>query len=439
MTTGSPKRHADFPAHVGRYILGGFFIIAALVGGIIFWGVKTNISGAVVTQGTVVVESSVKKVQHPTGGIVAEIYVKGGQKVSANELLIRLDNTLTRANLQVVTKQLDELEVRATRLAAERDGSDDIQIPEPLLARMDEPNISRTVKGESALFHSRHDSRIKQNEQLRERISQFREESKGIDAQIEAKTREIALIAEELKGLKKLEAKKLISTNRMVSMRREAARLEGERGQLVASSAKTKGMISEVELKILGMEHQFKSDVVNELRQVESKQSELVERRVAGEDQLKRIEIRAPKAGIVHQLSAHTVGGIINAGEPVMLIVPENDRLVVEARIAPQNIDQLHLGQPAMIRFSAFNSRTTPEVTGSVSRISADLSKDDVTGERYFLTRIVLPESELSRLGAKKIVPGMPADVQIRTTDRTALSYLIKPLQDQVAKAFRER
>ncbi len=439
MAQSAGPNTGDYPANVGRYIVLGIAVVVLMLGGMFYWAYQTNISGAVVTQGTLVVESSVKKVQHPTGGIVKEIYVKNGQRVQANELLIRLDDTLTRANLQVVSKQLDELEMREARLAAERDGADEIEVPESLLSRLSDTNVARIVEGEQTLFTSRRESLKKQVEQLRERIAQLQKESSGIEAQTQAKTTEMDLIAEELVGLKTLELKKLITTNRMVSMRREAARLQGERGQLVASAAKAKGMIAEVELKILGMEQQYKTDVIDELRQVQSKQSELVERRVAAEDQLKRIEVRAPRPGFVHQLAVHTVGGVVNASEPIMLIVPRDDRLVVEARVAPQDIDQLHIDQPAMVRFAAFNARTTPELFGSVSRISADLSQDEVTGERYFLTRITLTDEEIARLGDKKLVPGMPADVQIRTSDRTALSFLVKPLQDQISKAFRER
>jgi len=429
----------DCPAHVGRYMLGGLMIIVVLLGGIGTWAATTDIAGAVVTQGNIVVESSVKKVQHPTGGVVAEIYVKEGQEVKANQLLIRLDDTVTRANLRVVSKQLDDLGMRAARLAAERDEATELHIPEDLQRRMKEPNIARIVNGERSLFESRRESKLKQDQQLRERIAQFEKEGGGITAQIEAKSKEIELIGKELDGLKDLEKQRLVTTNRMVTLRREAARLGGERGQLIAAAAKAKGMIAETELKILGTDQQFKTDVVDELRQVESKQAELEERRIAAEDQLKRIEIRAPQSGKVLQLAAHTVGGVLNPGDPIMLIVPENDQLVVEARVAPRDIDQLHLGQPAVIRLAAFNQRTTPELNGSIAGISADLSKDAITGEGYFLARIALPDAELARLGKKKLVPGMPADVQIRTNDRTALSFLVQPLHDQIAKAFRER
>ena len=429
----------DSPAHVGRYMLGGLLIIVVLLGGIGTWAATTDIAGAVVTHGNVVVESSVKRVQHPTGGVVAEIYVKESQGVKADQLLIRLDDTVTRANLRVVSKQLDGLAMRAARLATERDEVAKLDIPDDLQRRMKEPNIARIVNGERSLFESRRESKLKQDQQLRERIAQFEKEGGGINAQIEAKSKEIELIGKELDGLKDLERQRLVTTNRMVALRREAARLGGERGQLIAAAAKAKGMIAEVELKILGSDQQFKTDVVDELRQVESKQAELEERRIAAEDQLKRTEIRAPQSGKVLQLAAHTVGGVLNPGDPIMLIVPENDQLVVEARVAPRDIDQLHLGQPAVIRLAAFNQRTTPELNGIVAGISADLSKDAMTGEDYFLARIALPDAELARLGKQKLVPGMPADVQIRTNDRTALSFLVKPLHDQIAKAFRER
>jgi membrane fusion protein, type I secretion system len=430
---------SDCPAHVGRYMSVGLLTIVLFLGGIGTWAATTEIAGAVVTHGNVVVESSVKKVQHPTGGVVAQIYVKEGEEVEANQLLIRLDDTVTRANLQIVSKQLDELEMRAARLAAERDGDAELRFPVALQRRTDEPNIARIVNGEHSLFTSRRESKLKQDQQLRERIAQFEKEGGGINAQIEAKSTEINLIAKELDGLKGLEKKRLVTTNRMVALRREAARLQGERGQLIAAAAKAKGMISEVEFKILGADQQFKTDVVTELRQVESKQSGLEERRVAAQDQLKRIEIRAPQPRKVLPLAAHTVGGVLNPAEPIMMIVPKDDRLVVEARVAPRDIAQLHLAQPAVIRLAAFNQRTTPELTGSITGISADLSKDIVTGEGYFMARIALTEAELARLGEEKLIPGMPADVQIRTSDRTALSYLVKPLRDQIAKAFRER
>ena len=429
----------DQPAHIGRYMIAGFLTSVVLLGGLAAWAATTDIAGAVVTHGSVIVESSVKKVQHPTGGVVAELLVHEGDTVKANQLLIRLDDTVTKANLQIVSKLLDQLKMRSARLSAERDGAAKVVTPDDLKLRMHEPNVARIVNGETLLFASRRDSIDKQLGQLRERIAQFEKEVVGVNAQIEAKTQEIALIKKELDGLKRLEAKQLVTTNRMNNLRREAARLEGERGQLIASVAKAAGMISEVRLKILGTEQQFKSEVVDELRQTESKEAEGEERRIAAGDQLKRIEIRAPRAGKVLQLAVHTVGGVVTPGEPLLYIVPQNDKLIVEARVPPRDIDQVHVNQPAVVRMAAFDQRTTPELDGTVTGVSADLSRDPLTGEGYFLARIALSDAELAKLDNQKLVPGMPADVQIRTADRTALSYLVKPLMDQIEKAFRER
>ena len=270
-------------------------------------------------------------------------------------------------------------------------------------------------------------------------MDQLGEEIAGVAGQIEAKSIEIGLIGKELGGLAELEQKQLVRTEKMTQMRREAARLKGDFGALKSQAAQTKGKITEVELQILRVDQDARTETVKELRETQSKINELRERRIAAEDQLKRVDIRAPQEGIVLQLSAHTVGGTITPNDVIMLIVPEHDRLMVETRISPQSIDQVHIDQTALIRFAAFNQRTTPEINAKLIRIAADLSRDQQTGETYFTARLEIPEEELKRLGDKKLVPGMPADVQIRTEDRTVLSYLLKPLQDQFSHAFRER
>lgn len=423
---------------VGRLLFFGFFVVFALIGGVTVWAATQQISGAVIASGRVVVAGNLKKVQHPTGGVVSKINVKNGDEVKYGQLLMRLDETITRANLSVVTKQINEHSMRAARLEAERDGLTRIAIPD-VLKGIDTDDVRRIISGENSLFRSRRESRQKQKAQLRERIAQHREEIVGIEGQVKAKSTEIKLIDEELVGLEKLEAQQLITTNRMVNMRRQAARLEGEHGQLVASAARIRGQIAEVELQILSLEQEAQTKIVDELRQIDSKLAELAERRIAAVDQLNRIDIRAPIAGIVHQMSVHTVGGVINPAEPVMLLVPNDDKLVIEARVLPQDIDRVHLDQQARVRFTAFNQRTTPELDGMTTRIGADLSRDEVTGESYFTVRIEFPDQEIARLGDNRLLPGIPADVQIRTEERTALSFLTKPLQDQLSKAFRER
>jgi HlyD family secretion protein len=442
MTTAAiATREQDYKrlGDVVSYMLGGIFVALFLVGGVFVWAATTEIAGAVLAPGTVVVESSVKKVQHPTGGVIGEIKIREGAKVKAGDLLIRLDETVTRANLQMISNQLDDLLIREARLVAERDGKDDIELPAAIAPRLAEPAIAKVIAAEKSLLKSRRDSREGQKAQLRERIEQLGEEILGISGQIEAKSTEIQLIGKELESLATLEAQKLVTSQKMVQHRREAARLKGEFGQLRSSAAQAKGKIAEIELQMLRVDHDGRTETVKELRETQSKVSELTERRIAAEDQLKRVDIRAPQDGVVHQNTAHTVGGVVAPGDPIMLIVPENDRLIIETRIAPQSIDQVHLDQDALIRFTAFNQRTTPELKAKVIRVAADLSKDPQTGEQYFSARLDITEEEMKRLGDRKLLPGMPADVQIRTEDRTVLSYLLKPLMDQFEQAFRER
>jgi membrane fusion protein, type I secretion system len=230
-----------------------------------------------------------------------------------------------------------------------------------------------------------------------------------------------------------------VQIQRVTALERDAARLEGERGQLIASTAQAKGKISEIELQILQIDQDLRSEVAKDLREVQGKIAELVERKVAAEDQLKRIDIRAPQDGMVHQSTVHTVGGVITPGEAIMLIVPEADALTVEAKLAPQDIDQVRVGQTAALRFSAFSQRTTPELDGVVSRVSADLTTDQRTGAAYYVVRITLSDSEIARLGGLRLVPGMPVEAFIKTGERTVLSYVMKPFTDQINRSFRSR
>jgi HlyD family secretion protein len=419
--------------------LAGCTIAVVALGGVGGWASTTRIAGAVVATGIVVVETSVKKVQHPTGGVVGEIRVRDGNRVTAGDLLIRLDETVTRANLQVITRQLDELAIRQARLGAERDREDSLRIPSTLAGRLSEPEVAAIVTGENTLFESRKEALAGLKSQLRERIAQLKEEIAGLTGQADAKAREIALVKIELDGVEKLWAKNLVSITKLTAMRREDARLDGERGQLVASAAQAKGKIAETELQIIQLGQEMRKEVMKDLREAQAKEAELFERKVAAEDQLKRIDIRAPQAGVVHQLSVHTIGGVITQAEPIMLIVPEDDSLVVEAKLSPQDIDHIRPGGEAYIRFPAFNQRTTPEFEGQVTRVAADLSKDQQNNLAYYIVRISIAEKDQARTEVMRLVPGMPAEVHIRTTERTALSYLMKPLFDQFALAFKER
>lgn len=232
--------------------------------------------------------------------------------------------------------------------------------------------------------------------------------------------------------------KGIVSVQRLNSLKTQAATYDGERGEKIAFQAQAAGKITETRLQILQIDQDLKTEVGRELREVQGQAGEYVERRVAAEDDLRRIDIVAPQSGIVHQLAVHTIGGVVNPAEPVMLIVPESDDLAVEVRIQPKDIDQLRLDQHALLRLSAFNQRTTPEIGGHVTRIAADLTTDDKTGLAFYVIRIAVPQEEQAKLGGLTLVPGMPVEAMIRTGDRTALSCLTKPLFDQINRAFKE-
>ena len=419
---------------------GGAIVAGVLTLGIGGWAATTEIAGAIVAPGSLVVESNVKKVQHPTGGVVGEVRVQDGDRVKAGDILVRLDDTQTRASLAIVTKALDELAAQQARNEAERDGATRVSFPAELLSRVGEPDVARVVEGEQRFFENRRSAREGQGAQLRERISQLKEQIQGLEDQVTAKGREIALVAEELVGVRELWSKNLVQMTRVTSLERDGARLEGERGALISNIAQTRGKITETELQILQIDQDLRSEVSKSLADIRGRNSEYVEKKIAAEDQLRRIEIRAPQNGIVHQLTAHTVGGIIiPQGEPIMLIVPEADALTAEVKIAPQDIDQVRLGQPAVLRFSAFSQRTTPEVTGEVSRISADVSQDQKSGASFYTLRLSVSDSEMERLHGLRLLPGMPVESFIQTGERTVMSYLTKPLMDQVNKAWREK
>ncbi len=417
----------------------GTAIAALLSFGIGGWAATTELSGAIIATGTLVVDSNVKKVQHPTGGIVSELDAREGEVVAAGDILVRLDDTVPRANVAIISKSIDELTARQARLQAEQNGSKTVIFPDGLISRMADPTVARLVHDETHLFEIRAKARLGLVAQLRERIDQLHQQISGLSDEIVAKKREIDLIAQELKGVRELWQKNLIQMTRLTALEREAARLEGERGALVSSVAQANAKISETELQIIQIDEDLRKEVGKDLGEIRSKLSELVEKKVAAEDQLKRVDIRAPLDGIVHQLSVHTVGGVINPGEPIMFIVPKLDALLVESKILPQDIDQVHVGQEVLLRFSAFNRRTTPELKGTVSLVSADVSRDQKTGANFYLVRTRINQGELARLGGLKLLPGMPIESFIRTGERTVMSYLTKPIREQINRAWRER
>ena len=423
---------------IRRYTIAGAAVVAFLTFGVAVWATTTEIAGALIAPGTIVVESNIKKVQHPSGGVVGELRVKDGDRVKAGDLLVRLDDTVTRANLAIVTKTLTELTARKARLSAERDGSDHITFTEELLQQASTPDAAQVMAAEVRLFELRRAARAGQKSQFNERINQAKDEITGFGAQKTAKDKEIAFIEHELTGVRELYEKNLVPITRLSQLEREATRLGGERGQLTAATAQAKGKIAELQLQIIQVDQDLSSEVAKEMREIDAKIGEFVERRVSAVDQLKRTDIRAPQDGTVFQSTVHTIGGVIPAGEAIMLVVPDSDRLTVEAKVNPQDIDKVQLGQSATLRFSTLNFRTTPEIFGSVSQVSADITTDQRTSQSYYTIRIAMPADEVARLGKVKLVPGMPVEAFVNTGDRTVMSYLMKPLSDQISRAFRE-
>jgi HlyD family secretion protein len=416
----------------------GLAVVLVLAGGLGGWASTAKISGALIAQGSIVVDSSVKKVQHPTGGVVGELRVHDGDAVKSGDVLVRLDDTVTRASLAIVTKGLNGLYARQARLEAEQRGDQSIRFPQTLLDATD-ADVKAVVANETKLFEDRSAARVGQKAQLKQRIGQLQEELSGLWAQEKAKSEEISLIQKELLGVRELYEKKLVQLSRVTQLERDAARLDGDRGQLIAASAQTKGKITETELQIIQVDKDLSTEVSKDLRETNDKIGEFVERKVTAEDQLRRVDIRAPQDGMVMQSTVHTIGGVITAGDAIMLVVPQTDNLSVEARVNPQDIDQLQIGQRTVLRFSAFNQRTTPELNGIVSRVSADTTTDQRTGQSYYTIRVALPPEEVARLGDVRLIPGMPVEAFVQTGDRTMMSYLVKPLQDQLMRAFREK
>jgi HlyD family secretion protein len=434
----------DLQRSIRKLNLFGLSATVLFLGGVGGWAATTKLTGAVMGQSTLVVESSIKKVQHPSGGIVGQIFVKEGSVVKEGDVLIRLDDTVTRSTLAATRSQLDEAKAREARLLAERDGAESVTLPPEILSRIDEPGLAAAARGQERLFHARRTGRDGQKAQLRERVVQSQEEISGIIAQQQSKENEIKLMRDELVGVSQLYQQKLVNVQRYTGVQRDQARIEGERGQLISRIASARAKISETELQILQLDQDFLTEVLKELRETQGQIAVLGEKLVAAEDQLKHIDIRAPQSGAVHQLTVHTIGGVVANGEAVMQIVPLADKLIVEAKISPLDIDQVALGSRTTVRIMAGNQRTMTDLFGEVTHIGADLTKDkdqtsQANNQPYYLVRVSLPEQEVARLKELKLVPGMPAEIFIATHERTALQYLLKPLNEQVSRAFRER
>jgi len=437
--------HAAKPLNTQKslraYQLLGFAVVLALLVGIGGWGALASINGAIIAPATVAVESYTKKIQHREGGIVSEIRVKEGDNVQRDDVLLVLSDAETKADLAIIEGQLDEVMGRRARLEAERDDAAAPSFPPELLARANDPKIAKIRSGQRKLFESETASLKGQKDQLEQRMTQLEEEIRGLNAQLDSNEKQTKLINEELKAFKGLVAKGLIELTRVRERQGAAASLEGQQGEIIANIAQAQGKISEIRLQIIQLQDDARVKVLADLGDAETKMAELLERQGAAESKLARTTIRSPVTGYVYHVSVHTIGGVVGAGETILEIVPQFDDLVLAAHARPQDIDKIHLGQPAQVRFPEFNRRTTPEITAKVTFIAADVTQPTQAGrdvQPFYEIRLTIDSKERAKLEGKELKPGMPAEVFLQTGSRLAFSYFLKPLTDQFAHSFKE-
>lgn len=429
---------SDFPLR--RLMILGIFGLALLVGGFGTWAVTTQISGAIVASGQIEVDRNRQIVQHPDGGVVAEILVDEGDTVAEGDVLIRLDPTLLQSELTIVEGQYFEMLARRARLEAERDEVPDLAFSDALMDRAAEDlEVADLVEGQRNLFTARNDSINREIEQLDKRRDQIADQIKGIEAQQVALNSQLDLIRDELADKDDLLRRQLVRVAEVLALRREEARLSGTVGELTATKAQAEGRITEIDIQILGLQTKRREEAISQLRDLQYRERELAEKRRALHERLSRMEITAPVSGVIYGLQVSTPRSVIRPADPVMYLVPQDRPLVIIAQVEPIHIDRLFVNQDVHLRFSSLDQRRTPELFGHVVQISADAFQDEASRLRYYRAEIVLDEGEIDRLpeGAA-LIPGMPVEAFIRTDDRTPLAYLLKPFTDYFAKAFRE-
>lgn len=426
--TSSAKDTGQFGI-TARVVVSALFA-GVLVFGIGGWAAQAKLSGAVITQGQVAVSQQVKLIQHRDGGIVSEIAVKNGDHVRKGDVLIRLDETQTRVELTIVRGQLQQFYAMRARLTAERDG-------EPVVS-FEGLDLTDVLKAsERKLFEANRRMITNQEAQMRLQIEQLEEQIGGLKAQTDSSDKEKAIVEKEIAKLDGLAKSGLVPVSQHRDLQRQMARIDGSKGELVARVAEAVGQIGELRIKLMSIDQNNRKEAQAQIVNIEAKIAELSEREVAARDRLSRMDVRAPVDGLVYDLQVHTIGGIIASGASVMSIVPEDDDMTVEIRIAPADIDRIAPGQKSRMRFVAFNQRTTPELEGEVDIVAAATSVDRATAQPYYLATVSITD-RLDKLGGRKLMPGMPVEVFVQTEERTAISYITKPFTDQMMRAFRE-
>lgn len=418
----------------------GLVALILLVGGFGSWAMLTELSGAVIANGRVEVDQNRQVVQHPDGGVVSEILVDEGDTVTAGQTLIRLDSTLLASNIAIVEGQLFELMARRGRLVAERDDSTNVTFDDELLdLAATDANVQEIVDGQRRLFRARLDSLQREIDQLGKRRAQITDQVRGIEAQQKALEVQLALIVKELVDQQSLLEKGLAQASRVLALQREEASLSGRVGELAATKAQAEGRITEIEIEILKLSTARREEAITRLRDLQYRELELAEKRRALRERMARLDLTAPVSGVIYGLQVFAPRSVIRPAEPVLFLVPQDRPLVIAAQVPVIHVDKVFTGQEVILRFAALDQRNTPELYGTVSKVSADAFTDEQTGISYYRAEVVLRDGEMAKLPENaKLVPGMPAETYLRTGDHAPIAYLLKPLTDYFVKAFRE-
>jgi HlyD family secretion protein/epimerase transport system membrane fusion protein len=441
--TASPSRTGERipppPSDPRGWIIAGFTTILVAFGGFGTWAAYATLDSAAIAPGIVVVETERKSVQHLEGGLVKQILVRDGDRVVKDDVLIRLEDTHAKAMYDIVRSELDGALAEESRLVAERDGADDIAFPPDLVARSRASKVRKALTGQRNLFTARRNALRGQVAILEKSIAQYREEIEGLRSQQAAREQQLTILADELQGLRKLLKQGNVPRNEVLAYERRIAELSGEKGRFMADVSRAEQGIAEARLRIGQLQKTSLEEVVAELRDIQERIFGLEERLVAAKDVLGRTEIRAPSSGVVMGMQAHTTGGVVAPAQEILQVVPVGDRLVVEARVDPIDIDDVAIGQEATVWLTAFKMRSTPIIVGTLINLSADRLVDEHSGAPYYLARIEVSKEELASLGNLELQPGMPVEALIRTGARTALGYMLSPLTENIDLAFRER
>lgn len=422
-----------------RPLLVGYLALGVLVGVIGVWSVQARIAGAVIASGLIAVENNRQVLQHPQGGVVGEVLARDGDKVAAGDVVLRLDDTHLRSELAITTNQLNEIRARKGRLIAERDDAAVVMFsPELIEAGRSSAEVAALIDGQARLFEARRTSLAQEMTQVERQIVQTRDQIKGVQAQLSATEDQAELIASELADAQSLLDRGLTQASRVTALRREEARLLGEIGQLRSGIAQLEGGIAQLEIQKLRLNAVRREEAITQLRDLSVQEIELSAREISTRDSLSKMEVRTPVAGVIYGSRVFAVQSVVTAADPMMYVIPQDQPLVVSARIEAIHIDQVHMGQEAALRFVAFDQRTMPEIIGTVSRLSADAFTDGVTGLSYYQAELIPNPDEMQKLEGQVLLPGMPVEAFIKTSERSPLSYLVDPLMVYFYRAFRE-